>query len=113
MATKLPTQPLGKNGPQIPALGFGTMGLSSESFLQYARYSAHILNQHSMASCHPMESASSFWTAFTSSAACTGTLLSSMVIARCYLENGSSGQARGRMYYINLITRAVTTANET
>ena len=28
MSTKLPTKPLGRNGPQIPRLGFGMMGLS-------------------------------------------------------------------------------------
>ena len=26
-----PTRPLGRDGPQIPALGLGLMGLSSES----------------------------------------------------------------------------------
>lgn len=27
--TTLPTRPLGKNGPQVARLGFGTMGLSA------------------------------------------------------------------------------------
>lgn len=29
MAPQLPTRPLGRNGPQVTALGFGLMGLSA------------------------------------------------------------------------------------
>lgn len=29
MAAQVPTRKLGKNGPQVTALGFGTMGLSA------------------------------------------------------------------------------------
>ncbi|KAL5341647.1 NADP-dependent oxidoreductase domain-containing protein [Aspergillus crustosus] len=32
MPAKLPTRPLGRNGPEIPALGFGMMGLSGKAF---------------------------------------------------------------------------------
>lgn len=31
-STRLPTRALGRDGPQIPALGLGLMGLSSKSF---------------------------------------------------------------------------------
>ena len=30
MPASIPTRPLGRDGPQIPALGLGLMGLSSE-----------------------------------------------------------------------------------
>src|SRR5947207_1130690 len=100
MPTKLPTRTMGRNGPQIPALGFGLMGLSCKlckSNLEDID-KAHISTKHFTEYPHPSRNASSFSTAFMSSDACIGTQPRSTAIVRSCLGDGFNEQASGRKY---------------
>ena len=91
--SKLPTAKLGKNGPHVNRIGYGTMGLVSGLF--EARRS-HILCLHvltvffttrvpSTASRNPMRSASRSSTRSTTRAISSGTLRTCTRTARTYL----------------------------
>ena len=100
MSINLKTRCLGKDGPQLPMLGLGLMGLSCEPNRLLLPTSnvrkLSVPHQHSMASPRLTRSVSLFWTAPTHWDVYTGTLQRCTVTAKSCLADGSNELGRER-----------------